>query len=188
MTNYVLVGVVLYLLAGIVAVLTPPLAKETRTPFWRFRAEILGIPVYRAFLAEATIHIVVVLGWPVFYVIVFLDARRGRQISTKIADELPNKEEGLYFDSTGGAGAIRCNACGHEQGITSFLHSGSSPEDGWCESGFQCQSCGSFQTISNAVLTTEERCACGGELSRDKVIFCPKCKSRDVRYLMGIIT
>lgn len=158
--------------------------KNTRSPFWWYHLAIRGLPGHRIFLAQAIIHVAVVAAWPVFCVIAMFDARRMHQ---SIEQESANKEQGLYFHLIGGTGGIRCNACGHEEGITSFLH-WLGPEAKDTVTGFQCQACGRFDEVRNASLTTKERCRCGGGLSRDKVIFCPKCKSRDLRFLPGIIT
>jgi len=74
--------------------------------------------------------------------------------------------------------------------IISFVHSfddeGES-SDG-C-TGYQCQSCGKFCTLDDfEVKAKPEVCSCGGELSRDKALFCPQCKSKSLRYDMEFIT
>ena len=100
--------------------------------------------------------------------------------------ETVERENNLYFSHLGGAGTILCADCGHkEEGIISFLHGFDAK--GMCDgsSGYQCQSCGKFHTLDEV----DERnknftCSCGGELRRDKTLFCPQCKSFNMRYEM----
>jgi len=107
---------------------------------------------------------------------------------------IKREENCLYFDQTlGGAGTIFCKDCGYKEFITSFIH-GFNKEGGICGGieGVQCQSCGKFRTLSWDDLSQEERnnayCECGGKLENEKPLFCPKCKSRNVKYYVRYIT
>jgi len=96
----------------------------------------------------------------------------------------------LYHQYMGGAGTIICCDCGYKKDIVSFLHSfdnDGNPCDGrW---GYQCQSCGKFYTLNDMQVREKSLvCSCGGELSRDKALFCPQCKSKYMMYDMKYIT
>ena len=95
-----------------------------------------------------------------------------------------NNERLLYYDMTCGEGKIYCNQCGYSENIISFLH-------GFTDSktGYQCQSCGKFHTIvSNGDNPGMMKCSCGGELDREKPLFCPVCKSRIVSFQLRRLT
>lgn len=81
----------------------------------------------------------------------------------------------LKFDAINGYGLLFCNACKHSEKITAFTHGLDEHED-----GAQCQSCGSFHAISSK--SHETNCKCGGLLSREHAIFCPKCRSGNLTY------
>ena len=101
------------------------------------------------------------------------------------------KEEPLYFTSMGGMGTIFCKSCDFKEEIVSFLHSQEHVEKEWHESGYQCQSCGNFKAITNdddIDNFASELCSCGGKLSRKLPLFCPKCKGRNLKYRLRIIT
>lgn len=96
----------------------------------------------------------------------------------------------LTFGRMGGVGSIQCFDCKYEKEIISFIR-------GVCEStiGYQCQSCGKTHELKS--ISDEYReiniidsliCDCGGELSRDKSLFCPECKSTRMSYKMSYIT
>jgi hypothetical protein len=91
---------------------------------------------------------------------------------------------GRYFSMMGGAGTLTCGACKHAEEVVSFLHGAS-----WSRSGFQCQQCARFHTIDNyGQPEAIPRCECGGKLSRNEVLVCPKCHSKDLDYEMSFIT
>ena len=100
----------------------------------------------------------------------------------------------LYFRNMGGAGTINCLSCGHQEWITSFIHGFN--ENGVCDGveGYQCQSCGKFRALDFEKQIEKERqniksyCDCGGELEKNKPLFCPQCKSKNVKYFCEIIT
>lgn len=97
-----------------------------------------------------------------------------------------SKERLLYFDHTNGKGKILCNQCGHLEDIISFIHG---LQETGSLSGYQCQSCGRFHRLTDQQeLLTDKKCDCGGDLSRDKPVFCPKCVSKDVSFILGMMT
>lgn len=98
----------------------------------------------------------------------------------------------LFFWQMGGKGIISCSECDFKQTIVSFLHGFD-----WNNTGYQCQKCGKFHEIIYDKEKTErevsdseetEKCDCGGHLSRSEPVFCPNCKSTNVRYQMTLIT
>ena len=101
---------------------------------------------------------------------------------------LEQMSEGLWFNLLGGAGTIRCLDCKHSEEITSFIHGVGSI------SGFQCPSCGKLSSVKSGRLKRANNadkklvCACGGTLERDKVIFCPSCRSKELFYEMTFIS
>ncbi len=87
----------------------------------------------------------------------------------------------------GGTGKVYCNNCGYREKITSHLHSfGKNP---WRVLGYQCQDCGKFARLEIGKISDEYvMCECGGELSREKPLFCKICKSKNIEYSMEFIT
>lgn len=95
----------------------------------------------------------------------------------------------LYFSKMSGAGTFTCNACNHQQYVTSFIH-GYNKLGRSAAHGCQCQSCGKLTTYSSneGVAHVIPLCECGGKLKTNKKIFCPVCKSYDVKYYMSILS
>jgi primosomal protein N' len=60
--------------------------------------------------------------------------------------------------------------------------------DHWCIGGAQCQNCGKFYEIASRSKQEVTECEYGGKLSREKPIFCPECKSKNMHYDMKYIT
>jgi len=75
----------------------------------------------------------------------------------------------LFFKTIHGDGTIKCCDCGHSEDITSecYFH------------GLQCQSCGKFYDLRERYTI---KCECGRLLDRDKPLFCPKCKSKNMKF------
>ena len=126
-----------------------------------------------------------ILVWPIFTYSIMKERKKQVDLE-KILEE---KSKGLWFSYIGGCGKIRCNDCDHSESITSFIHGINS-----CSTGFQCQSCGKLTSIKSGgpgrANEYEEslECECGGKLDRDKVIFCPSCKSENLIYQLEFIT
>ena len=85
-----------------------------------------------------------------------------------------------------GVGAIQCNSCRFRQNITSHLHRFG--ENNWFKNGYQCQKCGKFHAIEGYDNVEMNKCECGELLEREKAIFCPRCKTKDVTYTMLLMT
>ena len=105
----------------------------------------------------------------------------------KIQDIIENKSF-LYFKDMHGGGVIRCHGCGYKGEIIGFTHGFDEP----CpySEGNQCQTCGEFMEIDflGDTRVSPNRCSCGGKLSREEPVFCPKCKARDVSYMLKYMT
>jgi hypothetical protein len=118
--------------------------------------------------------------WPIF----IWDTMNKRRLQVAFEREYAKKSVGLWFDRMGGAGSIHCRDCQHSEKVTSFIHG-----DNSSHSGVQCQSCGKFTTLNDEDQCKESLiCNCGGKLHREKVIFCPQCKSKNVRYALEFLT
>lgn len=97
-----------------------------------------------------------------------------------------NTDTNLYFRYMSGSGFMNCCDCGYSESITSSWHSFDdfgAPSDG--VAGYQCQSCGKFYSLG---YKDDRQCDCGGELEDEKPVFCPKCKSKNVKYVCRCIT
>jgi hypothetical protein len=93
-----------------------------------------------------------------------------------------HEENTITFDTMGGAGKVRCLACGYNEDIISFVHGADEST-----TGVQCQFCGKFHALrnpGNKIIV----CECGGKLRRDIPLFCPQCKSLNMRYAASYIT
>lgn len=103
------------------------------------------------------------------------------------------QQKGLKFSYMGGVGKINCDECGYTVKVLSFTHGFTHD---WKKeastTGYQCLACGKFARVSEVegddVTPSEMSCKCGGQLSRDHVLFCPKCKSKKLSYFMDYIT
>jgi len=90
-----------------------------------------------------------------------------------------NHARRMTFKTLGGMREIQCNDCGEQWTVVSFLHGHGAELD--CDTGYQCQTCGKFQTLHNELSNAiEGGCECGGCLSREGELFCPYCKSRSI--------
>jgi len=100
--------------------------------------------------------------------------------------EPDSKNDNLtYYWKMGGARILRCNNCDFKQDIVSFLHGA----DSWSNTGFQCQDCGEIHEIEYDTETSLGRlCDCGGVLSREEPLFCPNCRTNDIRYCISYMT
>ena len=91
----------------------------------------------------------------------------------------------------GGAGAIACKAVGYREEVVSFTHGLTSGAHTSCTEGRQCLACGKFYGVErrgNPPAEPVPACWCGGELSREHVLFCTQCQSTELRYVMAYIT
>jgi hypothetical protein len=128
------------------------------------------------------------LMWPVALISVLREQAREAEEQNKWAQRVA---AGLEYLRMGGAGEIDCRDCGFHQEITSFMHGYAADGEPCCDAGRQCLSCGKFQTVhgeGDPARYSVTRCQCGGQLSRDHVLFCPECRSKNLRYRMRAMT
>lgn len=202
------IALIIYLLGGILlnifgegAKMINDIRKSRNSPSVDPEKESPGNKKLKLIAAELIIRLLIILFFPVALVIIIIDHSRGvrgskdwvpfdeNEIREEIKKEREEKKKAvienrsfLYFKNTHGGGVIRCHGCGFTQKITCFTHGFDDP----CpfSEGNQCQSCGKFQTIEflGDKIVSPEKCSCGGKLSREEPIFCPRCKARDVSY------
>ena len=192
----ILTIVVGYLLIGCLVVLVGPgrreiakhVAQARGTSVTRALLEQPEVPEWKLVVFRVLLTIVVVLLWPLFLWSALQEKRKSdaweREYEARLA-------QGLEFSRMGGAGVISCQDCGFRQEITSFMHGATSGPDACCDEGLQCLSCGKFVSVhreGNPPVTPVPRCECGGELSRDHFLFCPKCRSKNLKYGMSVIS
>ena len=95
-----------------------------------------------------------------------------------------NKDTSLYFWKMAGGGKIQCLDCDYKDNIITFTHGLNTTT-----TGLQCQDCGKFHAITDWYENGKQTsCECGGTSSRDKALFCPKCKSKKLHYQATYIT
>jgi hypothetical protein len=128
-----------------------------------------------------------VLLWPVFTYSIVKEQRRDAQLQREL-DEI--NAGGLWFQyNMGGCGTVTCHDCKYSESVTSFIHGINSSR-----TGFQCQACGKLEGIESGGPGRANEyarsliCECGGAFERDKVVFCPTCKSKNMTYHMEFIT
>jgi hypothetical protein len=185
--NVLEISIAVYLAIGILLVAVGPVSENIDKEIDRAR----GTPLSNAFmereqpsesklqLARITITVGFVLLWVVFIWGV-LKEHWNIQATRKRVQE---RSKGLWFSYIGGHGTVRCKDCDHNEEITSFIHGINSSS-----TGFQCQACGKFSSIGSGgpgkANEYEESfvCKCGGGLDREKIIFCPSCKSKNLSY------
>lgn len=181
-----------YLIIGILLILFGPLAIKINEEIHRFKRDNKlrlewdnnPSPKWKVIGFIVTLRGLGILFYPLLYGILIRDYFQTDSIKR---DEKPmSKDENLlYFTQIGGAGNIICKNCDFNEKIVGFLHGTGT----WTKTGFQCQTCGKFHSIKNVLTqTTDKNCDCSGNLERDKPIFCPKCKSKNVAYQMSYIT
>ena len=193
MNNAYEIAAATYLLTGILLGTVGPVGKDISKEVERAR----GSSLTNAFMEREApsetklllFRIIVTLGfillWP-FFIYGIMKERR-REIA--LEKRLEENSKGLWFSYMGGHGKITCKDCDHSEEVTSFIHGINSSS-----SGFQCQGCGKLSSIKSGgpgrANQYEEslQCSCGSNLERDKVIFCPSCKSLNLSYQTLYIT
>lgn len=102
-------------------------------------------------------------------------------------DSLPQRPCDLTLGNMAGTGELSCRACGHTEPVTAFLHG--SHDNPWNLTGYQCLQCGKLHAIENALQDSNlSPCECGGRLSREDVLTCPRCRSTELDYHVEFIT
>lgn len=130
----------------------------------------------------------VILGWPGFLPRLYADWKESRAETCAMADGVHHEPTPLKFSRTSGCGEIYCRDCHHREEIVSFLHGFG--DNAWSVTGYQCESCHRFCQIERREQDMPDLvCPCGGKLSRDHIIVCPRCDSERTRYIdSGVMT
>jgi hypothetical protein len=185
-----------YLAIGVVLALSPlgraEIAKQVRSARGDPLANAItgreAPPEWTVAMFRLLITLGLVLLWPIALVSLWQEKRARdawvRGYEARLA-------QGLEYSRMGGAGEIHCHDCGFRQEITSFTHGFTMGPAASADEGRQCLQCGRFTTVhrkGNPPVTPVPPCECGGELSRDHFLFCPKCRSRKLKYDMSFIT
>ena len=87
------------------------------------------------------------------------------------SNEMVLIDDRLTFSKMGSIGELRCLNCFETEMVSAHTR---------FNEGYQCQSCGKFHSIGRS--SNLPNCDCGGELKRDKPVFCSKCKSYSVKF------
>jgi hypothetical protein len=183
----------IYFFIGILLGTIGPVGKDISKEVERARGTPLTNAVMKRdapsetklFLFKVIVTIGFVLLWPIFIYGITKERRRGIALEKRLEE----KSKGLWFSYMGGHGKITCKDCDHSEEVTSFIHGINSSS-----SGFQCQGCGKLSSIKSGgpgkANQYEEslQCSCGSDLDREKVIFCPSCKSHNLSYQTLYIT
>lgn len=183
-----------YLVIGVLLAAFGPAAKEISAEIVRARGNAL-LHAYMETQAPSELKLflfrIVITGgfivlWPVFIVSILKSQRKSQ---AELEEVLNEHAKGLKFPYMGGCGTIVCKECHFSQSITSFTHGHESST-----SGYQCQSCGDFHSIRTggpgnaSEIKDSLLCNCGGQLDREKVVFCPSCKSTQMAYSVEFMT
>jgi len=175
-----------YLVAGMFAAFRGVLSRKLAWEEFLLRAK--DEQSHRVWLFMAVVRFLAIIGWPFLCAMLLIDWFRSRvkkaQPSADYAALRDDMRRGLRFSRMGGAGRLHCDDCGWSEDIESFVHN----LDRWCLAAYQCQACGRFCHLENPRRDSIPPCDCGGKLSRDEILFCPKCRSRALRYWMAYIT
>ncbi len=192
-----------YLAFGIIVTFWGPLSEKVNSELSNIKTPSISvallnkkpIPKRKILLVEIVIRILVFLFYPFWYLIIFIEFRRSKSIK-KVEKVEFKRDNSLYFSRIGGVGDIACKKCFHSEEVIGFLHgttqsdddSPSTEDSEWEKTGFQCQKCGKFHSIHCDMSNSKnKKCECGGDLKRDKPLFCPRCNSFDVSYSMNFI-
>ena len=194
MTNLFEIVLVIYLVIGVLLATIGPAGKDITVEVDRIRGSSL-LDAYlereppselKLWIFRVIITAGFVLLWPVFIFDIMKAQRKTKEEDQVFEDK---RSQGLWFHYLGGYGSITCKGCTHSESLTSFTHGRESST-----AGFQCQECGKFAAIQSGGpgKATEYKssliCECGGKFEREKVLFCPECRSKNLSYDMEFIT
>jgi hypothetical protein len=135
------------------------------------------------------LRVLLTIGMILLWSILIWGVLKELKFQSEIEKDHIEKSVGLWFQRMGGCGSIHCQDCQHSEKVTSFIHG-----IDISHSGFQCQSCGKITSLTGGGRGKANQykesliCDCGGKLDRDKVIFCPQCRSKNLAYFMEFIT
>jgi hypothetical protein len=182
---YLLVGLLLGTLGPGGQDIAEHIKRARGTPLLNAAMERTPPSERRLLWARLAITVAFALLWPIFTYGILKDRRELAAARKAVAEE----SKGLRYCYMGGCGTITCKDCHHSEEVTSFIHGIDNSV-----SGYQCQWCGKLHAIDSGgpgrAHANEHRltCDCGGPLDRDKVLFCPSCKSQSLSYFMRYIT
>ena len=149
---------------------------------------------WRIWVFGPPIVILLVLLWPIIIIAIIADRLKIKRepLEDELLADLEDEAydaKGIRYSNMGGMGDISCRDCGFSEGIISFTH-GYTEGHECCNTGLQCLDCGKFTDVfdsGNLPKKPTPSCDCGGKLSRDHCLFCPRCRSTNLVYRMGII-
>ena len=194
MTNLIEIVLEIYLVIGVLLATIGPAGKDITVEVDRIRGSSL-LDAYlereppselKLWIFRIIITVGFVLLWPVFIFGIMKAQRKAKEEDQAFEDK---QSQGLWFHYLGGYGSITCKDCTHSESLTSFTHGRESST-----AGFQCQECGKFAAIQSGGpgKATEYKssliCECGGKFEREKVLFYPECRSKNLSYDMEFIT
>jgi hypothetical protein len=189
---------------GLVIRIIGPMASELNSTFmnnaWKklfnlgFYSLTSRPKLVRVLILEVFLSTTVILFWPIFLLLFLLNKKASKKIEDEPIPINPEIEikyfylDGMKSPGSVGVGNLRCSDCLNEENISIATHSRDSNGDFLGNFGFQCQSCGLFEVITNPDFEKTYSCGCGGILSRDEKVFCPKCHSFRVEYRSRYLT
>lgn len=100
--------------------------------------------------------------------------------SEKVVQAERNRE--IKLEDLSGGGSLTCSDCDYEIEVLVSAHGSTEPH---FSSTYQCQACAKLKELD--VFPDEkagEACECGGALTRNHTLTCPKCRSVSVNYAM----
>lgn len=185
-----------YLAIGVLVALVGPGRREIAEQVDRARGTSVTraltgrpeVPEWKLVVFRVLITIAMVLVWPTVLWAAYTAKRQSDDWEREYEERVA---QGLEFSRMGGAGEIVCEDCGFREEVVSFTHGQTDEGEPSCTEGRQCLQCGKFYDVDRIGNPPRERvpsCDCGGELSRDHILFCPKCRSKKLEYMMAYIT
>jgi len=192
--------IIIYFSIGLIIRSIGPLAKELnhkfihdswngyfKKGFYRFYSKKVKLKQF--ILEEILISTIFLIFWPLFTLMFIPNYYYRIKTKREFLQRFENaKDKHLYLESsestdTIGRRVIICDDCYYQEEIV-VNEQGRDLNIGVIFTlGFQCQKCGRFQAIITLFnILTRSRCGCGGTLSRTKKVFCPNCKSYNIKY------
>ncbi|MBN2662834.1 MAG: hypothetical protein JXR68_04220 [Bacteroidales bacterium] len=201
--NSFLLIITIYLILSLLLNIIGPLSKKINSEFKKIDNQMLSEQVLKGpkknikakfIRAKIILRLLTIIFFPLFIIVLLISKKQeNKQIKKQEQQKinLTNKDwtklKGLFFTSISGFGEIECNDCAYSEKIFAFTHSGNSSK-----TGYQCQDCGNFQKVfflkNNKMEKLPECENCGGTLARDKILFCPNCKSNNLAYRLNYMT
>lgn len=184
--KYILTALTIYISIGIYFSLFGIMKEKINTEVSQTRMQCLldpeakAIPDYKFVLLRILLTLGSIILWPWFVLEHFLG--KLNQSTNRI-----QAPPGLMFSMVSGYGVYKCFDCGKQGPLTGSTHDHNELNP-TVEIGHQCQSCGKFKNIKNPENGKTYSCDCGGTLSNRLPIFCPGCRSKNIRYNLQELT